>query len=110
MAHHIPNATSALHVEAESVRAGLLLSIHEGWSEVELETDSASLAFALATSNEDFSEIGRIVDDCKEYMDVFSFISVHHIYREANSVAHRLAHFASYSYYDDVWIGDTLYY
>jgi hypothetical protein len=40
-------------------------------------------------------------------MHGFSFIKCQHIFREANSVAHRLAHFASFSYLDDLWLDET---
>lgn len=78
-------------------RAGLLIAIHQGWSEVELESDSAMLINALNEPREDYLEMGRIVEDCKDYMLVFEFLEVRHIYREANDIVHRLAHLASCS-------------
>ena len=40
-------------------------------------------------------------------MHGFHFIHCRHIFHEASSVAHRLAHFASFSYFDDFWLDET---
>ncbi|KAL6225972.1 hypothetical protein ACLB2K_004820 [Fragaria x ananassa] len=49
LSRHIPYANSALHMEAEAIRAGLLIAIHEaGWNEIEIESDCAVLMHALA--------------------------------------------------------------
>ena len=83
-ARPVLHALSALHVEAEALRAGLLMAIHQGWSNVDLESDCVVLISALASNSLDFSEIDRVVEDCKEYMAVISSISFRHIYHEAN--------------------------
>lgn len=48
-----------------------------------------------------------MVEDCKEYLASGSSITFRHIYREANSVAHRLAHLVSLSMLDDFWLDET---
>lgn len=106
-ARFIPHASSALHVEAEALRAGILIAIQEDWMSIELESDCASLISALYSSCIDCSEIGRIVEDCRDYMSSISSANLCHIYREANGVAHRLAHLASVSYVDDLWLNET---
>lgn len=68
---------------------------------------TAVLASALASLEEDFSDIGRIIGDCKAFMLAFTNVKVRHIYREANAVANRLAHKASFSSVDEFWIDDT---
>lgn len=55
---------SAVHTEAEACRAGLLLAIHQGWSEVEIESDCDVVVMALNGSTVDLSNMGRIIDDC----------------------------------------------
>ena len=40
-------------------------------------------------------------------MRAFTSLSIRHVYREANRVAHRLAHVASFSSVDELWIDDT---
>ena len=54
-------AHSVIHVEAEAMKAGLLLAIYQGWDYVEVETDCAMLVDALKGDGEDWSMIGRIV-------------------------------------------------
>ncbi|KAM5577920.1 hypothetical protein ABKV19_008311, partial [Rosa sericea] len=50
------HAHSAINMEAEACRAGLLLGIHQGWTEVEIESDSALLIAALQNEEKNFSE------------------------------------------------------
>lgn len=88
----IPHASSAIHMEAEACRAGLHIAIHQGWDDFILETDCAAPAAALASPEEDLSDIGSIVGDCKDYFLAFTSINVRQVFREANRVAHRLAH------------------
>lgn len=106
-ARYLPKASSALHVELEACRAGLLIAINQGWSDIEVESDCMQLVNALNNPNEDWSEVGRIVEDCKSYMMAFNFILVRHIFREANCVAHRLAHIATFSALDEFWLQET---
>lgn len=58
--------SSALQAEAEACRAGLLISIHQGWMDIELERDCAMVAAALACPDEECSEIDRVMEDCKD--------------------------------------------
>ena len=106
-ARNLPCASSTLHVELEACRAGLLIAINQGWSDIEVESDCMQLVNALQNPCEDWSEVGRIVEDCKSYMEAFNFILVRHIFREANCVAHRLAHTATFSALDEFWLQDT---
>ncbi|PRQ39258.1 putative ribonuclease H-like domain-containing protein [Rosa chinensis] len=81
-------------MELEAMRAGLLLLIHQGMDGVDIETDCAVVVTALKGNMEDLSEVGCIVDDCKDYMSAIPSYNLQSIYREANDVAHRLAHLA----------------
>lgn len=103
----IYHVSSAIQVEAEACRIGLLIAIHQGWKDIILETDCAALATALSSPTEDLSEIGSIVGDCKDYMLAFTSFNIRHIYREANRVAHRLAHVASCASVDEFWVDHT---
>ena len=104
LARHLPLASSALHVELEACRAGLLFAIQQGWNQIELESDCMQLVTALSNSCEDWSHVGRIVEDCKNYMTAFNNIQAHHIFRETNCAAHRLAHTANFSAMDEFWL------
>lgn len=50
---------SALHMEAEACRAGLLIAVHQGWSDIELESDCSLVIAALASSNKDYSSVQK---------------------------------------------------
>lgn len=50
----VPHAFSALQVEAEAWRAGLLKVIHQEWSNVDLESDGSLLVSALTHNSLDF--------------------------------------------------------
>ncbi|XP_024200286.1 uncharacterized protein LOC112203572 [Rosa chinensis] len=94
-------------MEVEACRAGLLFGIHQGWLEVEIESNSILLIAALKREEIDLSEVGQVVDDCKAYMAAFQVVQVRHIFREANGVVDRLAHLARRGMLDDVWLGET---
>ncbi|KAL6184265.1 hypothetical protein ACLB2K_045669 [Fragaria x ananassa] len=86
---------SPLQAEALACRMGLAMAVQVGWTELLVESDSSVLVSALYQSGNASSEVSRIVEDCKIFMQQFDYITIRHIYREANNVAHRLAHFAS---------------
>ncbi|KAK9924950.1 hypothetical protein M0R45_033291 [Rubus argutus] len=100
-------AFSAFNVEVEACRVGMLFALEKGFNDFILETDSAVLANALTSLEEDFSDIGRIIGDCKDYLLAFTNVNVRHIYREANAVANRLAQIANFSSRDECWIDNT---
>lgn len=80
LSRSLNHVASAIHAEAEACRAGLLLAIHQGWDDLIMETDCAMLVDALAGSGDDFSQIGRIVGDCKEYLYSFNSFEIRHVY------------------------------
>ncbi|PRQ25708.1 putative ribonuclease H-like domain, reverse transcriptase zinc-binding domain-containing protein [Rosa chinensis] len=58
------HAHSVLNMEAEACRAGLLLGIHQGWSDIEIESDSAILVAALNSGEKNFSQDVIYEDYC----------------------------------------------
>ncbi|KAL6212173.1 hypothetical protein ACLB2K_017394 [Fragaria x ananassa] len=54
-------AASAFHMEAQSLRAGLLICIQQGWQDVEVEIDCMNLVHAVQTNGEDLSIVGRVI-------------------------------------------------
>ncbi|XP_061999476.1 uncharacterized protein LOC133716838 [Rosa rugosa] len=106
-ARHFPHVSSALHMEAEAARAGILLAIHQDFSAFDLECDCSIVVNALKHGMEDRSDIGRIIEDCKSYLTSLHSVQIRHIFREANGVANRLAHLASMNYLDDVWLDES---
>ncbi|XP_024179050.1 uncharacterized protein LOC112185076 [Rosa chinensis] len=97
LVRYFPHASSALHMEAEACRAGLLLAIHQDMNVIDIESDCSLVVTTLQREVEDRSDIGRIIDDCKSYLTYFHSIQVSYIFREANGVANRLAHVASFN-------------
>ncbi|PRQ56408.1 hypothetical protein RchiOBHm_Chr1g0336051 [Rosa chinensis] len=98
---------SALQMELEAMRAGLLFIIHQVWDNVDIETDCAAVLTALKSYLEDLSDVGCIVEDCKVYLRAISSLNLQSIYRKVNGVAHRLAHIASVNYLDGYWLKET---
>lgn len=84
--------SSALHVELEAYMAGLLIPIHQGWTEIELESDYVQLVASLRSP---------WVEWITKTIRAFSDIQVCHIFREANCVAHKLAHTTNFSAMDE---------
>ena len=103
----VKHAHSVLSLEAEACRAGVLLGLNQGWTEIDIESDSAILIAALKDKEMDLSVVSRVLDDCREYLNSFHSVSIRHIYREANSVADRLAHFACKEVVDYIWLGES---
>ncbi|XP_004293150.1 PREDICTED: putative ribonuclease H protein At1g65750-like [Fragaria vesca subsp. vesca] len=95
-----------MHMEAEALRASLFIAIHQGWDEAEIEGDCATVMKALATIDGDVIEVSFILSDCRHYMEAFRFILLRHVYREANGVAHRLAHLARSSSLNEFWVDE----
>ncbi|KAL6227535.1 hypothetical protein ACLB2K_001492 [Fragaria x ananassa] len=107
LARPFPNAVSAIHMEVEALRAGLLVCVQQGWRDVEVESDCMNLVQVMQTDGEDFSMVGRIIEDCQRYVSAFNFFQLQHVCREANSVANRLVHFARCNNYDDFSLDET---
>lgn len=105
-ARYIPYALSAFHMEVEACRAGLPIAIHQGWSDCDVESDSAALVAAIGSLIPVFLELGRVVEHCRDYMEAIGSLCIKHVYRVANCVAHRLAHIASHSSIDNFWIDE----
>ena len=106
-AHHYAYAASVVHMEAEAARAGILLALQHSYDTIDLECDNSMVVNLLLSGMEDRSEIGCIIGDCKSYLTCFRSIQVSHVFREANGVANRLAHLASGSNINEVWLGEA---
>lgn len=66
----------------------LLLTIHQGWNVVDLESNRVMIFAALAKSDADYSELRCIMEDCKKYLTMYYWpvllISFRHIYYKAS--------------------------
>ncbi|KAL6199572.1 hypothetical protein ACLB2K_029356 [Fragaria x ananassa] len=99
---HMPYAQPAMHMEAEALRASLLIAFYRGWNEIEIESDCETLLQALAKDG-DVVEVSAILVDCRHYLMAFDYVLLRHVNREANGVANRLAHLARSSAFDELW-------
>ncbi|KAL6141147.1 hypothetical protein ACLB2K_059438 [Fragaria x ananassa] len=57
VARHFLHAHSVLNMEAEACRVGILLGIHHGWTNIDIESDYVILVAALKNEEEDLSDI-----------------------------------------------------
>ncbi|XP_004309843.1 PREDICTED: uncharacterized protein LOC101294625 [Fragaria vesca subsp. vesca] len=104
----VEHAHSVLNMEVEACRVGLLLGTHQCWTNIDIKSDFILLVAALGREEEDLSEVGRVLCDCKDYMKAFQSITIQHVSREANGVANRLAHLVRMGVLDDIWLEETL--
>ncbi|KAL6132680.1 hypothetical protein ACLB2K_064919 [Fragaria x ananassa] len=107
MARPFRHAHFMLNMEFEACRADLRLGIHQGWSDIDIEGDSILLIATLERKEDDMSEVGHVLGDCKDYLKAFQSVRIRHIYQEVNDVADRLLHLASLGALDDVWLKET---
>ncbi|KAL6227352.1 hypothetical protein ACLB2K_001311 [Fragaria x ananassa] len=102
---HLTHLNSPLQAEAMACREGLRRAVEQGWVDIDVESDCEVLVAALNCENGYELEVSRIIDDCRDYLALLNNCVVRHIYREANSGAHRLAHFASYNNVVELSVG-----
>jgi ribonuclease HI len=107
LACHFPLSGPSLHMEAEACHAGLRVAIYFGWMDIKIESDCAALISDLSFDRENYSEVGRIINDCHSYRRTINSCQVSYVYREANEVANRLAHLASCSFFNEFWVDET---
>lgn len=93
---------SASHVEIEACRDVLLIANYQGWPNVEHESNCSMVVVALNDHRENCYEVGRIMEDCMEYM---KSLVAPHVYCEANRVAHTT--FIRGFIIDNFWLVET---
>ena len=97
-------------MEAMALRAGIFITVQEQWSNVKIECDCAVLTAAFTRTDDDFSEIGCLVEDCKTFLESIDYVQVQHIYRDANCVTNKLAQIASSTDVVYIWFDEESYY
>ncbi|WCJ29809.1 Retrovirus-related Pol polyprotein from type-1 retrotransposable element R2 [Euphorbia peplus] len=81
--------------EALAVLYGIKLALDCSLYQLEVETDSSSVVHALQDVSPYRNELGLICEDIRCLTACFSCITFNHVSRDANGLAHSLAHFAS---------------
>ncbi|PRQ51291.1 putative ribonuclease H-like domain-containing protein [Rosa chinensis] len=90
-AYRVPNVSSAYHIELFAIKSGLEIIQALGLSNIALMSDCLEAVKAVTEEDQDLSSLGTIVEDIKGLLGELQSIGVHHTYRTANHVAHRLA-------------------
>ena len=91
LSQQIPSPTSVEMVEVLAARQALVFAKELGFDRMVLEGDSKTVIKAILGDYMDCSYMGHVLQDIKMLSSSFSFISVKHIHREGNCVAHKLA-------------------
>ncbi|PRQ32260.1 putative ribonuclease H-like domain-containing protein [Rosa chinensis] len=92
-AYKVPNVSSAYHTELLAIKFGLEIIQALGRTNVALMSDCLEAVKDVTADHQDFSPLGTIVEEIKDLLGELHSIGVHHTYRTANHVAHRLASF-----------------
>lgn len=91
LSQQIPSPASVEMVEVIAARRALMFAKELGFDKIEVEGDSEIVVNAIAGDYMDNSYWGHVLQDVKFLFSSFSCISVKHIYRAGNCVAHKLA-------------------
>ena len=91
LSQQIPSLASVEMVEVLAARRDLVFAKELGFDKVVVEGDSEIVITAILGDYMDYSYMGHVLQDIKFMFSSFSFISIKHIHREGNCVAHRLA-------------------
>ena len=91
LSQQIPSPALVEMVEVLEARQALVFAKELGFDKVVMEGDSKTVIKAILGDYMDCSYMGHVLQDIKLLFSSFSFISVKHIHREGNCVAHKLA-------------------
>ncbi|KAM1625752.1 hypothetical protein EV2_014578 [Malus domestica] len=99
-------AASVLHVELLVARSALLFfkQIHQHESWVVLEGDSLITIAAWNGHGDDSSPLGPIINDIHAFLSDLSKTKLHHVRREKNQGAHRVARSGVGSSHELIWL------
>ncbi|KAL6131081.1 hypothetical protein ACLB2K_069459 [Fragaria x ananassa] len=63
--------TSPLHAEIVACRLRLVEALRLGWKEILVESDCSVLVAALHQQTHAPTEVSRIIDDCRAFMNIY---------------------------------------
>ena len=95
LTQQIPLPGSVIEVEVLAARKALELTIELGFDNITLERDSEVLINSLAKGGNSLAHYGHLLADTHVLMTRFSSLSLSHVKRNCNSLAHALARRAS---------------
>lgn len=85
---------SPIQAETLALRDHVVWAATRGFHKIFVEGDSLQIVGALTNASPNLSTIGHIMDDVKHWLPTITKEVCTHIYREVNTVAHRLARFS----------------
>ncbi|XP_030963608.1 uncharacterized protein LOC115984735 [Quercus lobata] len=100
----IPLPGSVIEVEVLAARKALELTIELGFDNITLEGDSEVLINSLAKGGNSLAHYGHLLADTHVLMIRFSSLSLSHVKRNCNSLAHALARRASSTPDLSIWM------
>jgi len=109
MARVIPHISDSTSAEAVALWHGVNrshLSHEMGFQQVIFEGESLRVVQALKQDSPSLSPFSQLLEDIRTRLSSLVVFEVHHIYQEANLVAHHLARLAISSSLDHIWVED----
>ena len=97
LSQQIPSLALVEMVEVLAARRTLVFAKELGFDKVVVEGNSETVITAILGDYMDYSYMGHVLQDIKFTFSSFSFISIKHIHREGNYVAHKITRRATRS-------------
>ena len=104
LTQQIPLPGSVIEVEVLAARKALVLTIELGFDNITIEGDSEVLINSLAKGGNSLAHYGHLLVDIHVLMTRFSSLSLSHVKRNCNSLAHALARRASSTPDLSIWM------
>lgn len=104
----IHNPGSIKGAEAAAIRTGMEFCLHNGFQNVFIFSDSLLAVQAINNREVDLTHVGSIILDIYDLFESKIFISLVHMRRTANVLAHQLARLALSSHSCYVWLEDSV--
>jgi ribonuclease HI len=102
----IPYLVDAPMAEAFALKEGLMLAQHIGANRIIVQSDCMEVVEIMKNEGFTANLATTIYDDCNIVWSGFQEISIEHLNREANQVAHELARQAMISKVNCIWDDD----
>ncbi|XP_063945892.1 uncharacterized protein LOC135151390 [Daucus carota subsp. sativus] len=103
----LPSKVAPVLGEAMAVKEALSWIDVMQWPKVILVSDCLVVVQAIRSKTPMRSQFGKVIEDCRSYIRRLNKISLYHVKRSANMVAHQLAR-ESYNYPDRTFDRDSI--
>ena len=92
LSEKVKGVQDAKVIKALAIQRAIRFAIETSFSCVIIEIDYVSVIKTIQDNAESTCDIGHIIDDVKHFLMAMKSYEFHHTKREANQVAHTLAH------------------